>query len=141
MYRQIWIHEDVRKFQRILWRVNSEVITLQLSTVTFGVASSAYFAIRTIHQLADDEAQNFPNDAVILKQKDYVDDLLTEADSVHEAQNIRTEISGLLKRGGFNIRQWASNNSPILEELPDKDINAKLNLNKESVDIWPKILE
>lgn len=39
MYRQFWVREEDRKFQRILWK-NSEnrVKTYELNTVTFGLA-------------------------------------------------------------------------------------------------------
>lgn len=39
MYRQILLHEDDRRFQRILWRENGEIKTFQLNTLTFGVSS------------------------------------------------------------------------------------------------------
>ncbi|XP_011867526.1 PREDICTED: uncharacterized protein LOC105561808, partial [Vollenhovia emeryi] len=48
MYRQILLHEDDQIYQRILWRQNDQIKTLQLNTLTFGVSSSPYLAIRTI---------------------------------------------------------------------------------------------
>jgi len=55
MYRQILLHEDDQIYQRILWRQNDQIKTFQLNTLTFGVSSSAYLAIRTVLKLADDE--------------------------------------------------------------------------------------
>lgn len=38
----------------------------------------------------------------------------------------------MLKRGGFNIRQWASNHPDILQDLPETAIHAKLRLDRTS---------
>jgi hypothetical protein len=53
MYCQIVLHKDDRCFQRILWRVNGKIETFQLNTLTFGVSSSPFLAIRVIQKLAD----------------------------------------------------------------------------------------
>lgn len=45
MYRQVLIHEDDRKFQPILWRVNDKICTFELNRVTFGVSSAPFLAI------------------------------------------------------------------------------------------------
>ncbi|XP_011883759.1 PREDICTED: uncharacterized protein LOC105570914, partial [Vollenhovia emeryi] len=89
MYRQILLHEDDQIYQRILWRQNDQIKTLQLNTLTFGVSSSPYLAIRTIKKLADDEHDAYPDAARVLKTHLYVDDLVTEdnpADALSRGQ-------------------------------------------------------
>ncbi|XP_046145779.1 uncharacterized protein LOC123989147 [Osmia bicornis bicornis] len=120
MYRQILIHPQDRKYQRIFWYHNNRVRTFEMNTVTFGVSSAPYLAIRTIQQLADDESADFPYASRILKRDLYVDDLLTGANSLEEILTIRDEIIELLKRGGFNIRQWASNHNHALDNINKK---------------------
>ncbi|XP_039303445.1 uncharacterized protein LOC113004455 [Solenopsis invicta] len=117
MYLQIRLHEDDRRYQRLLWRRNDKIETLQFNTLTFGVSSSSFLAIRTLHKLADDEHEIYPKAAEILKSHLYVDDLLTGADSVEEVRAIREEIIALLARGGFAIRQWASNDERCVNDL------------------------
>ena len=117
MYRQILIHPDDRQFQRLFWLHHDEIRAFQLNTVTFGVYSAPFLAIRTIHKLADDEAANFPIGARILKHEFYVDDLLTGADTISEILEIKNQVIAILNRGGFNIRQWASNCPRTLEHL------------------------
>lgn len=85
MYRQVLLHEDDRRYQRILWRENGRIETFQLNTLTFGVSSSPFLAIRTIQRLANDEQQTYPRAAQILKNHLYIDDLLTGARTVEEA--------------------------------------------------------
>jgi hypothetical protein len=77
MYRQIMIKPEDRIFQRLFWRVNDQIQVFELNTVTFGVSSAPFLAIRTIQQLADDEGARFPIAEKILKRDLYVDDLLT----------------------------------------------------------------
>ncbi|XP_076546700.1 uncharacterized protein LOC143305767 [Osmia lignaria lignaria] len=120
MYRQILVHPQDRKYQRIFWYHEDRVKTYEMNTVTFGVSSAPYLAIRTIQQLADDERTDFPYASEILKRDLYVDDLLTGANSLEEILRIRDEIIELLKRGGFNIRQWASNHNHALDNINEK---------------------
>ncbi|XP_066585086.1 uncharacterized protein [Prorops nasuta] len=129
MYRQILVHQEDRRFQRVLWRHEGIVRTFQLNTLTFGVSSSPYLAIRTIQRLAEDERADFPKAAEILKNHLYVDDLLTGANTIEEAREIRNDIISLLSRGGFRIRQWASNDPRIINDLPAESVHAHFIIN------------
>ncbi|XP_015123431.1 uncharacterized protein LOC107045622 [Diachasma alloeum] len=127
MYRQVLVRPEDRKYQRILWRNDDgPVRTYELNTVTFGLSAAPYLAIRCLHQLATDEAQQFPVAAEIIKRDMYVDDLLTGADTREQAVAIRNEITQLVQRGGFNLRQWASNDPTLLNDLAEEDINRHL---------------
>ncbi|XP_072763659.1 uncharacterized protein [Anoplolepis gracilipes] len=132
MYRQIWLHENDKIYQRLLWRHGHQIKTLQLNTLTFGVSSSPYLAIRTIHKLVDDEGAEFPVTAQVLKNHLYVDDLLTGANIIDEARAVRDDVTALLSRGGFHIRQWASNNAYVINDVEPDAINSNLMLDKES---------
>ncbi|XP_014226809.1 uncharacterized protein LOC106652395 [Trichogramma pretiosum] len=123
MYRQILVHPDDRRFQRIFWYHDGKIRTFQLNTVTFGVSAAPYLAIRTVQQLTDDEGMDFPKAAYILKNDLYVDDLLTGADSLSEVINIRDEVIALLRRGGFDIRQWSSNHHHALDNIEAKFVD------------------
>ncbi|XP_023247778.1 uncharacterized protein LOC106643923, partial [Copidosoma floridanum] len=116
MYRQILVDPRDRPYQRILWVHQGRIRTYELNTVTFGVSSAPFLAIRTIHQLAEDERANFPRASVILKRDFYVDDLLTGANSLQEVLQIRDELIQLLASGGFPIRKWASNHAHALDD-------------------------
>lgn len=60
MYRQVNIHKDDRKYQRILWRMDGVIRVLESNTITFGVASAPFLAIRTIQKLTQEEKERFP---------------------------------------------------------------------------------
>lgn len=128
MYRQVWLHEDDRCYQRILWRRNNKIETFQLNTLTFGVTSSPFLAIRTIQKLADDEQHTYPRAAEILKRHLYVGDLLSAAETVDEIIALRNEVIALLAKGGFTIRQWASNNVRVINDLTTSVLHTNFTL-------------
>ncbi|XP_011858514.1 PREDICTED: uncharacterized protein LOC105556056 [Vollenhovia emeryi] len=129
MYRQVLLHEDDRRYQRFLWRVGNEVKTFQLNTLTFGVAPSSFLAIRVLHKLAEDERCVYPRAAQVITKHLYMDDLLTGADTIADARAIRDETIALLERGGFSIRQWASNDTRVIDDLSSNALHANFVFN------------
>lgn len=120
MYRQILVHPDDQKYQLILWRdkPSQDLSTYQLTTVTYGVNSSPYLAIKTLHQLAEDEGEAFPAAAQVVKSNAYVDDIITGADTIDDALELQGQLISLLSRGGFELRKWSSNAKELLQTLP-----------------------
>ncbi|XP_033339833.2 uncharacterized protein LOC117228236 [Megalopta genalis] len=131
MFRQINMHPEDRKFQKILWRYNNNepIKTYNLNTVTYGTASASFLAVRTLKQLARDEGKNFHLAAAALENDFYVDDLLTGAPTMSQATRLRDELIQLLKLGGFNLRQWASNEQTLVGEHSDKAATDAIYLN------------
>ena len=117
MFRQILIDERDQVFQQVLWRTTTVTI-FNLCTVTYGLASSPYQAIRTLHQLAADEGANFPRAAEILQKHTYVDDIFAGADTSEEAAELKSELVELLKAGGFPLSKWVANHPDILSNVP-----------------------
>jgi len=52
-----------------------------------------FLAIRVIQRLADDERRTYLRDVEIVKEHLYVNDLLTEANTIDEAREIRIRLS------------------------------------------------
>ncbi|CAI6373499.1 unnamed protein product [Macrosiphum euphorbiae] len=86
-----------------------------MSTVTFGQRSSPFLAIRTLLQLAEDEAKAYPNVQKVIYQDLYVDDVVTRADSEEEALKLQQEAIKVFERGKFELRKWAP---ALLEAVP-----------------------
>lgn len=120
MYRQILVSPKHRHFQRILWRFDPSqpVSEYELNTVTYGVSSSPFLAIRVIQQLVRDEGSNYPLAAAVLNRDIYVDDIAAGAQTLDEALELRTQLTELMRKGCFELRKWASNDPRILEDLP-----------------------
>lgn len=104
MYRQVLVHPEDRKYQKIVWRDDEKqpIRVYQLNTVTYGHACAPHCAIRALVQCATDHEDQFPRGARLVKECFYVDDLLTGADSQQEVNEIKTELTSILKLGGFN---------------------------------------
>ncbi|XP_022827101.1 uncharacterized protein LOC111356845 [Spodoptera litura] len=123
MFRNIWIHPDYQKYQKIIWRNHqSEPLReYQLATVTYGTKAAPFLAMMTLKQLAIDERPNYPNSCApdILETSLYMDDLLHGAHTATAAKHLKAEMIQLLKSGRFNLRKWRSN----LPELLDDHIN------------------
>ncbi|XP_055308905.1 uncharacterized protein LOC129572830, partial [Sitodiplosis mosellana] len=119
MYRQIWIDPEHSDYQRILWQApgTSEIKSYRLKTVTFGVASAPYLAIRTLFLIADDIDESNPKLAAKIRFQFYVDDFFDSVDTIDEAKQVIKMMSETLGKYGFLLRKWKANDSTILDEL------------------------
>ena len=122
MYRQVQLHKSHRRYHKILWRndANEPIQIYTLNTVTFGTASAPFLAIRTLHQLAEDERESHPIASEILKRDFYVDDLVSGANTLQEALDLRDDLINLLRKGGFNLRKWSSNDSRLTSNFQNE---------------------
>lgn len=89
----------------------------RLVTVTYGLAPAPYLAMRVLKQLAHDEGHAFPRAAAVVENSFYVDDTLFGADDLNVLRDTRNQLIDLMNRG-FQLRQWATNSSELLEDLP-----------------------
>ncbi|XP_044742314.1 uncharacterized protein LOC123304708, partial [Chrysoperla carnea] len=121
MYRQIELCPPHRKYQCILWRFSDEepIQICQLTTVAFGVKSSPYLALRTLRQLAVDEAKKFPLASEIILRDIYIDDIICSVAEKSIAHNIYRELVGLFRAGGMELVKWATNLRELSDEIPD----------------------
>ncbi|XP_046145628.1 uncharacterized protein LOC114881980 [Osmia bicornis bicornis] len=119
MFRQILINPADADYQRILWRSHRDqpIFSYRLLTVTYGLASAPYLAIKVLDQLALDEGSNFPAAIPVLQDSIYVDDAIFGADEIHTLRDIRNQLVDLMRRGGFQLRKWAANAAELFENI------------------------
>ena len=125
MYRQIQISEEDRWYHGILWRKNptEPFGHTILNTVTYGTAAASFASVRTLHQLAQDEFDETIADKIT---KDfYVDDFISGAYSIEEAQNIVGKIQAIMSKGQFHLRKWTSNDQAALLAIKKEDIDQR----------------
>ncbi|XP_063236126.1 uncharacterized protein LOC134538623 [Bacillus rossius redtenbacheri] len=124
MYRQISIHQMHQDYQRIVWRScdTDPVEDFRLRTVTYGVSAAPYLALRTIQQLARDEAAAFPLASKVLLSDIYVDDMVTGSSSIDSALDVQRELLSCLAKGGFKLRKFMINHPALLDWLPHEDV-------------------
>jgi len=118
IYRQIQMHPEDRDWQRILWTEKDEIKEFRLNTVTYGISSAPYLAIRVLRQLADDESARFPRGAEALRRDSYMDDIVSGASTLEETRQLRDQLTQLCMAGGFPLRKWAANHAALLSDIP-----------------------
>ncbi|XP_059052906.1 uncharacterized protein LOC131847359 [Achroia grisella] len=126
MFRMTWVHPNDRRYQLILWRESPSalLVTYELATNTYGLRSSPYISIRTLLELAERERSSYPQAAAVLENDIYVDDCLTGASSLGEAQILKTELQSLMACGGYELRKWISNEPELLKDIPLEHIQS-----------------
>ncbi|XP_053690446.1 uncharacterized protein LOC128738963 [Sabethes cyaneus] len=134
MYRQVQIHEDDRKYQRILWlNTENKPAFFELTTVTYGCSSAPYLATRVLIQLATDEATDFPLASKVIQQDSYIDDFLTGGKNSTDVIEIYEQLSEMLRRGGFGVHKFCSNSEIVRRHIPIELQESQMNF--EDADI------
>jgi len=90
----------------------------KLKTVTYGLIQSPFHDLRTHAQLAVDEQASFPEGFILLQKDVYVDEVMSRFNNVNAAKDQIQQLNDLLRRGGFDLRKWASNIPALLENIP-----------------------
>ncbi|CAH0722823.1 unnamed protein product, partial [Brenthis ino] len=123
-FLQLGLQEPDKDVTRFLWlknindSVNKEnILTLRFCRVPFGVISSPFLLNATIkyHLMKS-------NNSILNQIADdiYVDNIITGAKSVLEAQNIYNTSKLAFNDLSMNLREWNSNSKDFLSRIPDK---------------------
>lgn len=78
-------------------------------------------ATRALHQLAEDEGNEFPLAKEVLLHDFYVDDYIGGADTEAEAMQLQEQLAALLSKGGFHLQKWSSNSATLLMKIDPID--------------------
>ena len=130
MYRQFKVKEDQQDLQRIVWRDSPDlpIQEFRLTTVTYGTASAPFLATRCLRQLAEDEKDKFGVAAPVLMNDMYVDDLMSGESTPERAIILQQQLSALVESGGMEIRKWSSNDTTVLQSIPQHQRETELPL-------------
>lgn len=121
MFRMVWVNECDWDLQRIFWRAKpTDVLKeYQLLTVTYGMKSASYNAVKALIQCGLDQASEYPRAAKAIADSFYMDDFLACYDTAEEAIDMSKEVDTVLKKGGFTLRKWRSSDWNVLSECHD----------------------
>ncbi|XP_018403165.1 PREDICTED: uncharacterized protein LOC108780075 [Cyphomyrmex costatus] len=119
MFHQIRIDKRDRQLQLILWRNDAKEAShiYQLNTVTYGIASAPYHAIRCLRELAIQHQEDYPIAARAVNEDFYMDDLLSREATHQEVIELQRQLIELLQKGQFLLRKWRSNENKNLQPL------------------------
>ncbi len=90
-----------------------------MKRLTFGVKPSPFLATKVLHHLAESNKDTHPLASHSILTSFYVDDFLSGASTLQEADEIRQELCRLLKSAGMILRKWRSNDLSFLETIPE----------------------
>ena len=86
--------------------------------ITFGITCSPFLASKVLLQIAEDYSMEFPEATAVTRNAFYVDDCLTGAGTLEEADKLRQDLNFLLSHGCFTLRKWRSSSAELLERIP-----------------------
>ncbi|XP_060870209.1 uncharacterized protein LOC132944717 [Metopolophium dirhodum] len=123
MYTQILVLPEYRRFQHILWRPSplDELKEYQLNTVTYGINSAPFLALRVLRDIADNDCTGFLEVQLGLREQTYVDDICLGADTEDELLTLQSNLCSVLKRAGLELKKWSSNTVSVLEAVSPED--------------------
>lgn len=133
MYRQVLVNKEQHNYQRIIYRPSNDVPVKEycLTTVTWGMTSAGFNAVRALRQCAFDEQQAHPTASQAVLNDFYIDDFLSGRNDYQSLCQLRDEIIRMLTLGGFQLSKWATNNTQLSNELR-LDSTAEIPLQSES---------
>ncbi|GFQ63949.1 uncharacterized protein TNCT_542731 [Trichonephila clavata] len=123
MFRQILIDPAQRDLLRIMWKTgaNDKPVIYRLKTVTYGTSSAPFLAIRTLKQLAMDEASRFPLASKVALQDVYMDDVVSGAQTLDTARQLQCQLQNMLKTCGMKLHKWNSNSKELFNSSTDQE--------------------
>ena len=140
-FHMITIKEEDRDALRFLWlkRVDeglTEVVAYRFCRLVFGLKPSPAILGSTIRNHLSNCSKSDPESRVIkvLEEDLYVDDLATGTDSEEEAINLYRSAKAVMKKGGFNLRKWNCNSSPVRKIISDCESDKSINENTVAPD-------
>lgn len=123
-FLQVGLQEEARDVTRFLWikditkePTEENLLHLRFSRVPFGIISSPFLLTATIRYHLSKHHEN------LLKKvadKCYVDNLVTNAESVNEAVQLYEDTKKTFDELSMNIRDWASNSQEFIDKIPEE---------------------
>ncbi|GFW06780.1 uncharacterized protein TNCV_3288801 [Trichonephila clavipes] len=78
-------------------------------------------AVRTLKQLAMDEASRFPFASKVALQDVYMDDIVSGAQDLDTARQLQCQLQNMLETCGMKLRKWNSNSKELLNSSSDQE--------------------
>lgn len=120
MYHQVLMQPSDQGSQRFLWRSGDGRQTpkvYEMVAMTFGATCSPAAAQFTKNLNADENAIEFPSAVEAIKNLHYVDDYVASFTTSAEATDVTMAVTEVHRRGGFELRNFVSNNEDVLRAV------------------------
>ncbi|XP_055589770.1 uncharacterized protein LOC129741961 [Uranotaenia lowii] len=129
MFHQVRIRDSDKQYQRFLFREDPQQPpqVYVMDVATFGATCSPCIAQYVKNLNAMEHANEFPLAAEDIIKEHYMDDYLKSVDTPDEAVELVNQVKLIHSRGGFEIRNFASNSKEVLDRLGEvEDLQQKV---------------
>ncbi|XP_063386121.1 uncharacterized protein LOC134672147 [Cydia fagiglandana] len=124
MFLRIQIHQQDQDALRFLWRDNpaEPVKTYVMTSLIFGAKCSPFVAqfIKNKNALRHEHTEPAAVDAIC--NSHYADDYIQSLPDEETAVKMVSTISKIHAEGGFEIRNWTSNSTSVLDSVPNETL-------------------
>nr|XP_049463411.1 uncharacterized protein LOC120956042 [Anopheles coluzzii] len=120
MFHQVLIKPADQRSQMIFWEgdaASDEPVTYAVAVMTFGAACSPSTAQYVKNHNAERFESEYPRAVECIRNEHYVDDMLFSVETEQEAISLAEQVRYIHSRGGFEIRNWISNSSRVMERV------------------------
>ena len=107
---------DLRRF--LIRGEDGRIADHRMRRLMFGVKPSPFLATKVIQHLAERHVSSHPESSSDILRDFYVDDYLSEASTVEEAQHPWEQICQLLNLAGMKFREWRSSSNEFRKTIP-----------------------
>ena len=123
MFLSLKVAPQDRDFLRFFWRNNQKepIKEYRHSSLPFGLKISPFLAQQTLIMHATKFEQSHPQEAALVINRRYVDDLVSSVPTEKAAVNIIHNIQAIMATGGFELKKWVSNSAPVMQSLAPED--------------------
>ena len=125
MFHSIGITERDQMMHLFLWRDLDErryPETYAIQVVNFGDRPSGAIALAALRETANKFKEEFPTASECVKKNSYMDDILDSTDDISEAVSITTDMTTLLKKGSFIIKEWNISHKDKEHDLNEQEM-------------------
>ncbi|KAJ8016053.1 hypothetical protein DPEC_G00003140 [Dallia pectoralis] len=129
MFHQVQLLPEDRPLLRFLWRQEKEEPpdVFEWQVLPFGTTCSPCCATFALQRHVAENSEPGEDVRVSVERCFYVDNCLQSLPSPAEARQLVDKLRNILKSGGFELRQWASNDQSVVSHLPRKPDPTALN--------------
>ena len=125
MFNQVRVSEgDCNALRFLFWEDRDMTVPteMMMKTQLFGATSSPSICCFALRHTANQNRHAFSEETVkTVYNSFYIDDLLTSVKDVSTAIMLSKELTALLRRGGFKLTKWISNNKEVMESISAKE--------------------
>ncbi|KAI4884383.1 hypothetical protein NFI96_011230, partial [Prochilodus magdalenae] len=121
MFHQVRLLPEDKSLLRFLWRGmkrEEEPMVYEWQVLPFGTTCSPCCAIYALQRHVKDNSKGHEDILHAVETAFYVDNCLTSLTTADKAKTLVDRLRKQLSTGGFDIRQWASNEPSVVEHLP-----------------------